>query len=195
MLSNFSSSQDAINRQIDDIAGRHKFSGDAARAVMQGLVRSGGSMSQFNHPELGGMGQWSSGMLMIGDFSDANLKERVRALCSDLSNLAAGCTADEVKAETSSHLVTPFDNIQWWPENLGVPSSAGSQNQTRYAYFPDVNRLAIERDRKVTIYDTGSYRIFGVSQSQGGRESLTFESQHGSVSILALSEVSSDVEG
>jgi hypothetical protein len=39
---------------------------DAVRAILE--AASGGGMAQFNYPDLGGMGQWSSGgMLMIGD--------------------------------------------------------------------------------------------------------------------------------
>jgi hypothetical protein len=39
-----------------EIAQRHGFSADAARAVADALRHGGGRMAQFNHPELGGMG-------------------------------------------------------------------------------------------------------------------------------------------
>jgi hypothetical protein len=52
---------------IADIAQRHGFSPQAARAVADALRHGNGTMAQFNHPELGGMGQWvAGGMLMIG---------------------------------------------------------------------------------------------------------------------------------
>jgi hypothetical protein len=48
-------------------------------------------MAQFSHPELGGMGQWSmGGMIMVGDMFNNGLKARVDALCNDLSALLRG---------------------------------------------------------------------------------------------------------
>ncbi len=33
---------------------------------------------------------------------------------------------------------------RWWPEELGEnPNSAGGQNETRYAFFSDQQRLAV----------------------------------------------------
>ena len=161
-------------------------------------------MAQFNHPELGGMGQWSTGMLMIGDMSNSALKARVLALCDELSCFAAlepaanspnrfKGTARSYDGETvlpvDNQTMRPFDNIVWWPESLGVPSSSGAQNRVRYAYFPEASRLAIERSGHVTIYDTGRHKIYGVSQSQGTSDSLVFESQLGPVSENELMEV------
>ena len=37
---------------------------------------------------------------------------------------------------------------------MGHLNSVGSQNGVRYAYFARANRLAIERDGAVTLYDT-----------------------------------------
>lgn len=48
-------------RIVEDAAQRYSVSADAVRAVLEALVASGGGMAQFNHPDLGGMGQWSSG--------------------------------------------------------------------------------------------------------------------------------------
>ena len=71
---------------IDDIAARHGFSGDAGRAAYAALQAGGFSQAQFSHPELGGMGQWmSGGMMMIGDMFNDNLKWRVGALLTELS--------------------------------------------------------------------------------------------------------------
>ena len=56
----------------------------------------------------------------------------------------------------------------WWPEGLSNPSSSGGQNGLKYAFFPDQQRLAIERDGRVEQFDTGGHRIAGVSQRQTG---------------------------
>lgn len=78
----------------------------------------------------------------------------------------------------------------WWPKGLSSPSSSGSQNGVRYAFFPDQRRLAVEQDGNIKQYDTGEHRISGVSQaqsSQGGN--LRFTSQSGDVDLALLKEV------
>ena len=77
----------------------------------------------------------------------------------------------------------------WWPADLGQPGTSGSQNSTHYAFFPDKHRLAIQRDGKVAVYDSGDHRISGVSQAQGGGQHLAFTSQHGTVDLDSLKQV------
>jgi hypothetical protein len=78
----------------------------------------------------------------------------------------------------------------WWPEDLGQPETSGGQNDLRYAYFAASHRLAVSRDEKVTLYDTGSYEVSGVQQQQGGDNSdLTFSSQKGPVPLSELQTV------
>ena len=77
----------------------------------------------------------------------------------------------------------------WWPKGLSSPSSSGSQNGVRYAFFPGQQRLAVEQDGKVRQYDTGDHRISGVSQSQGSHGGdLRFASQNGDVDLASLKE-------
>jgi Short C-terminal domain len=81
---------------------------------------------------------------------------------------------------------------QWWPAELRFPSGSGSQNQVRYAYFNPAHRLAVELNGHVTVYDSLDHQIGGVSQQQGSAGSLTFTSQHGTLSISNLPVVSVD---
>lgn len=78
---------------------------------------------------------------------------------------------------------------KWWPENLGQPSTSGSQNGMRYAFFLDKQRLLIEQDGKLATYDSGDHRISGVSQQGGQGRSLAFTSQNGSVELDDLKQV------
>jgi hypothetical protein len=167
---------------IADIAKRHGFSPDAARAVAEALRHGGGGMAQFNHPELGGMGQWAAGgMIMIGDMFNNALKARVDALCRDLAAAPGPVpAAAEQQPGRSSH---------WWPESLGSASATGAQNDMRYACFPETRRLAVMRDGRVRVYDTGDHRIGGFSQQQSGSQSLSFTSQTGPVRLEDLKEV------
>ena len=77
----------------------------------------------------------------------------------------------------------------WWPVNLGTPSTVGTQNELRYAVFPGSRRLAIKDGGRVEIYDAGNHRIFGVAQAQSADQTLTFTSQDGLVRVKDLPKV------
>ncbi len=77
----------------------------------------------------------------------------------------------------------------WWPEDLGQPSTSGAQDGARYAFFPQRRRLLVERDGRLTTYDTGEHQISGVSQGAGEAGSLSFTSQGGDVKLGELKRV------
>jgi len=78
----------------------------------------------------------------------------------------------------------------WWGTDLNWPTSTGSQNNVRYAYFAQARRLAIEIGGQVTIYDTLDHQIGGFSQQQSVGGSLAFTSQYGLVEVARLPVVS-----
>jgi hypothetical protein len=158
------------------LAERHSVSLGAVQVLRDALRHGGGRQAQFSHPELGGMGQWSSGgMIQIGDMFNAALKSRVDALCRDLAAEASRSPPPPEPPATA-----------WWPQNLGQPSAAGAQNGMRYACFPEARRVAVEQAGRVTLYDSGEHRIGGVSQSQSGTQDLVFTSQLGSIRAADL---------
>lgn len=172
---------------IGEIARRHGFGEDAARAMAEALSNGAGAMAQFHHPELGGMGQWSrGGMLMIGDMFNNGLKGRVGGLAEDL---AAAMERGAIVARRPAYGESSAGFGQWWPQELGDPSSTGAQNGRRYAVFPAERRLAIETDGRVTLYDTGDHRIGGASQQQGGGSTLSFSTDRGSIGVEQFHEV------
>ena len=75
----------------------------------------------------------------------------------------------------------------WWPKDLGQPSSSGGQNDLRYAFFPDNQRLVIERGGETTTYDSGDHDIGGVEQQSGGDPE--FSSSQGTVRLSDLKQV------
>ncbi len=184
-------------RIIGDLAQRYGVSTDAVMTLLRALVNGNGTMAQFKHPELGGSGQWmQGGMTMVGDMFNYGLKAKVDGLCGELSNTLASQPLFARPASRQSQnqgnqggaslFVASGGSGQWWPPELGVPASAGAQNDVRYAVFPGTRRLAIESNGRITVYDTGDHQIGGVSQQQGTGASLTFTSQHGLVRIADL---------
>lgn len=168
---------------INDVARRYVLSYDSAVSMLVSVNQGNGSMAQFSIPELGS-GQWMlGGMTMVGDMFNYGLKNTVNNLCAELSNILANY-------QVFQPLPQGTGGNNWWPGDLGYPSSSGSQNSTRYAFFPQARRLAVQRDGQVTVFDTLDHQIGGVSQQQGGGSSLTFTSQYGTLSTLSLPLVS-----
>jgi len=173
-------------RLLETIAVRHQVSAEAATTLLFAVLAGHGTQAQFNHPELGGMGQWSlGGMTMVSDMFNNALKARVDALCTELSALLDLTEAFAPEQTGSRH---PASST-WWPADLGTPASVGAQNDLRYAYFPESRRLAIEKDGRIDVHETGEHRISGVSQQQGRGQSITFTSQLGPVRVADLPTV------
>ena len=192
---------------LSDVARRHGVSLDTASALLDALARGGGSQAQFNLFELGGMGQWSQGgMVMVGDMFNNGLKHRVDMLCNELSGLlrdqpspSGGAWSSQSQSQNgggvSLFVAGGASGSQWWPSELGAPASTGAQNELRYAFFPGTRRLAIQHGGALQVYDTGDNNIWGFSQQQGGDQSLTFNSQYGLVRVADLPLVSPRDEG
>ncbi|MEM8529446.1 MAG: hypothetical protein AAGF95_01300 [Chloroflexota bacterium] len=180
----------AEDRQfLHGLAQRYQLSDAAVEALFVAVQQGNGTAAQFNHPDLGGMGQWmASGMIMIGDFSNHRLKATVAQVCNDVAAyLRQQPTAS---ANASSVVNTMFSSSAgWWPEQFGAPNASGSQNEMHYAYFAAPKRLAIRSQHRVALYDTAVHQIQGVSQQQSTAQSLVFRSQLGSVALETLTKV------
>ncbi|MBR7889149.1 SHOCT domain-containing protein [Marinomonas sp. A79] len=168
---------------VNSLSSRYNLSHDAVMHMLIAVNNGSGSMAQFNCPELGGGGQWMrGGMTMVGDMFNYGLKSTVDNLCNELAN---GLASMQVFAPLPQGSLS---SNQWWPGDLGQPFSSGAQNSTRYAIFP--NRLAVDVNGSVTVYDTLDNNIGGIGQQQGGNDSLTFSSQYGTIAVNSLPVVS-----
>ena len=180
---------------VADLQQRYGVSEDAVVTLLRAVAAGGGGMAQFSHPELGGMGQWSQGgMTMVGDMFNNALKARVDGLCTELSRrlseaplLAAPAAA--AAGGGGTRVMGPVGNT-WWPDGLGVPAATGGQNDMRYAWFPQMRRLAVQVGDDTKVYDTGEHMIGGFGQQQGGDRSITMTSQLGTVRLADLPVVS-----
>jgi hypothetical protein len=198
---------------INNLAQRYGLSTDAVTHMLYAVMNGNGTMAQFNHPELGGGGQWmQGGMTMVGDMFNYGLKSTVNNLCSELSNIlsnqnpsifqpavssqsqyqGSGQQQNSNYGQNSLFVANPSTFGNWWPADLGMASSTGAQNNIRYAYFPSTCRLAIEINGHVTVYNTLDHQIGGVSQQQSGGASLSFTSQYGLVQVENLPVISVD---
>ena len=181
---------------VKEIADRHGVSTDAVRTLLFALEKGGGTVAQFCHPELGGNGQWMrGGMTMVGDMFNDRLKATVNAICLELSSIFSSQELF-VPLAVDDHTGGLSAKNAWWPAELGIPSSTGSQNEVRYAYFPSLHRIAILQDGRVQIYDTQGHNIQGVQQQQqqqsGMPGALQFTSQNGTFGMSALPILSPD---
>lgn len=196
---------------ISELSQRHGFSQGAVEHMVHAVSSGGGRQAQFGHPEFGGMGQWSmGGMIMIGDMFNNGLKARVDSLCNDVSGALSNRTlfAPVPQPQVSSgqqqwqggssgvsYASSGMGMSSSWPFELGQPASQGSQNNMRYAIFPQTRRLAISDNGRVTVYDTGDHNIGGIGQAQSGDQTLTFTSQYGLVSVANLPVVQEAGDG
>jgi hypothetical protein len=193
---------------VSDLSIRHGFSPDAIEHMLVSVINGNGQMAQFSHPEFAGYGQWMrGGMIMLGDMFNNHLKGRVDSLCCEISNLitsqpdffmAASSQSQSQGNGSSSTLngssswFVPDPNQNWWPQDLGSPAALGSQNDTRYAYFPNSRRLAVKTGSSVWVYDTLNHQIGGFSQQQGSGSGIIFTSQMGTVVLSSLPVVMRD---
>jgi hypothetical protein len=189
----------AAEQLVSNLSDRYRVSTDAVRALLVAVINGGGTMAQFYHPELGGNGQWMrGGMTMVGDMFNYGLQGTVSGICSELSNFTASQQAyvplppvPHGQGQFQGSGFGSFGSNNWWPGDLGSPSSSGGQNDSRYAYFPQARRLAVQHGGQVTVYDTLDHQIGGVQQQQGGPYgSQSFTSQFGTFTVESLPIIS-----
>jgi Short C-terminal domain len=194
-------------RTIANLSERYRVSQDAVRTLLFAVSNGGGGMAQFSHPELGGSGQWMrGGMTMVGDMFNYGLQSTVSGICSELSNLLASTQVfmpppPRMSSGQQQQQYNGFGSFggyggNWWPADLGSPSSSGGQNGSNYAYFPQARRLAVQSNGQISVYDTLDHQIGGVQQQQGGPSgSQSFSSQFGTFTVESLPLVSGNGSG
>ncbi|MCI4661636.1 MAG: SHOCT domain-containing protein [Neomegalonema sp.] len=183
---------EAGRQQIEAIAARYGLSFGAVEAMARSVNAGGGTMAQFNIPELGGSGQWmAGGMTMVGDMFNSGLQSTVSNLCTELSNAMMQTVFFEAPRAASGQGFAQ----NWWPAELGSPSSSGGQNQMRYAYFPSTHRVAVDlgNGSPIIVLDTLDHQIGGFGQQQQGGSDpfygVSFSSQYGQFALSSLPRI------
>lgn len=180
-------------RVIAEIAGRYALPEHTVEQMARAVSAGGGTMAQFNIPELGGSGQWmAGGMTMVGDMFNYGLQGTVANLCGELANAMAGSRLFS--------LPQTMAGSAWWPAELGQAASVGGQNNVRYAYFPQARRIAFDpgNGAPVILLDTLDHSIGGFSQQQSGPGDpfvgITFSSQFGQFALSSLPRIGGQPE-
>ena len=181
---------------IPHIAERYRVSEAAARQVERALRATNGRQAQFDHPELGGMGQWMPGMITVGRMNDAQLRTRVEGLCAEIAAIVTGmetsnpvALARDPNTGASSACVAMPAGESWWPAALGHPSAEGDQNGVRYAYFADRDRLLVQLVGRIDAYDTAGRDVIGLTQKHGATSSLACITPEGEIDLCVLRKV------
>lgn len=181
---------------IPHIAERYRVSVEAARHLERALRATGGRSAQFDHPELGGYGQWMPGMIMIGATGDCQLRTRVQGLADEIAAIVTGSETSSPEAlardpntGAASACAPLAAGESWWPAALGHPASSGAQDGVRYAYFPRHDRLLVQLAGRIDAFDTAGRPITGVSQRQGPGKDLCFTGPAGEVALHELRHV------
>lgn len=180
---------DAGRMAVSDLSRRYGLSPDAVEHMARSVANGGGTMAQFDVPELGGSGQWmSGGMTMVGDMFNMGLQNTVNNLCGELSNMMANTLFFERPA-------VGMRGGNWWPEWLGHASATGGQNQARYACFPGARRIAFDpgNGQPIVLLDTSDHNIGGFSQQQSGPGDpfmgVSVSSQYGQFALSSFPQV------
>ncbi len=170
-----------MNDFLTSLAQRYGLDVGTLDELLRQLQRTEGRQAQFNHPALGGFGQWQSGMLMIGAMNDHALKARVAALFEALIPLVGASSAPE---QPQIGGTSPGESRQAQGQTsigttgAGRSGFSGSQNNVSYRYDSAHNQLILN---DTDVYDTTGYRLRGVNASQqsGGPSSLVIHTDAG----------------
>lgn len=175
-------------KNIKALAAQYSVSEETVQILLVGLKQSGGYQVQFNIPELGGMGQWQGGMVMVGDMFNYSLKAKVAELCSALVPIVQELIQEEQTERSAADQTASLK--QKSAKTRSSPSFSGSQNGAKYTYYAAEDLLEIEENGKVETYNTKGYALSGVQQAQdnAGR-TLSFSYPGGAVKVKDLKKV------
>ncbi|GAB4120142.1 MAG: hypothetical protein OHK0057_26060 [Thermoflexibacter sp.] len=169
-----------MRKDLKEIAMKYDLSLGAVIMLFSGLQNTQGNQVQFNHPELGGVGQWQAGMIMIGDMFNHALKAKINELCHELALIVK----KEQKATPKKSVIKNFDAI------YGTPALKGTQNDLKYAYYPAKDIFIIEQYGKLEKYSTEGYQVTGISQQQNYfSQDLIIQTDKGNITLSMLTKV------
>ncbi|WP_345817134.1 SHOCT domain-containing protein (plasmid) [Paraburkholderia sp. PREW-6R] len=153
---------------IEQLAERHGFSTEAVMSMLASVIRGGGGMAQFSHPEFGGSGQWMrGGMTMVSDMFNHHLKARVDQLCLALSSLIAQqpgmMGSGSFQSQSQTHNAPPYEagvddgssdaqHDSTGSPSLFVPAAPGASNDWWPAELGRPNSSGAQNDVRYAFF-------------------------------------------
>jgi hypothetical protein len=198
----FSMLQSVINGNGSMAQFNHREFGGSGQWMRGGMIMLGDMFNNGLKNSVGGLCQELAnlianqpGLIQSGSFQSQNQGNQQQSNFGGSYSNTGGQQQNSSGPMGAVSLFVPppaGSSGNWWPAGLQFPSSTGSQNNVRYAYFATIRRLAIEVNGHVTLYDTLDHQIGGFSQQQSVGGSITFTSQYGLVDVNTLPIISID---
>jgi hypothetical protein len=165
--------------------GEHQIAGLSQQQGPAGAVvfsTPGGSISLSSLTPVSGAGAWQQAQSSAGGSQQQQQGGSGMAPMGSMGGMApmGGMEPMNFAASGSAE--------PWWPRELGSPGASGAQNDLRYAVFPAARRLAVERNGRVSVHDTGDLQISGCSQASG-EAGVRVTTSSGTVSLASLPEL------
>ncbi|MEO0560572.1 MAG: hypothetical protein AAF125_00560 [Chloroflexota bacterium] len=173
--------------QIRAIAQKHRLSDNAVVVLAKALRRGHGRMARFNHRELGGIGMWGRGEVIIGDMRNESLRMQIWGAMNDLLPIITSHPPRKPEPEKDSTLVMP-----WWGDiTLGPPTVHGAFENMTFGYFLEPHRVILRNDGVITHYDARHLGVLdlAVTHDQRGAPVITLVTLDGPLDVMMLDEI------
>lgn len=173
-----------LEQEYQRIAQQYGVSAEAVQQLAHALIRGRLKTARFNHPELGGIGKWRRGDVLLGDVRDEDHKTLVWRLAEELMPLLKHVPLPASSEENEQTLVMP-----WWGDRLlGEPIITDRFESVQYGYFLESRRVIVLRGDDLIHYDADGLLVTGlvrrVSPSRGLE--LILQTVTGEVNVEAL---------
>lgn len=188
---------------IKELSSKYEIDQDAVECLYNSIQAGNGTMAQYNHPGLGGMGQWMAGgsVMSFNWVLAGKITQMANAISQKILERPSQQSSQPAKVvpvspvqqkpvvNNSNPSFTPFAPMKpmapmtfSFPQGNGEksPDMSGAQNGTSYKYFKNDDVLEITKNgstKKIIL----SAKLVGVSQEQDqqGHQKFVFKDVNG----------------
>lgn len=174
------------------VSATYGLSIEAIEVLAQALVEGGYRSASFNHRELGGVGKWNGGDVILGDMSQEAWRLKIwRAIQALLPTLQQTIRAAPVADTDDATFV-----MMWWADvTLREPAISGVFESLTYGYFLEAGRVVVRNEDHHTLmhYDARGLLVTGLDVAAGerGQRVLVLRSINGDVPVHELPPIES----
>lgn len=161
------------------LSNTHHVSVEAIQVLVRALVEGGYRSANFNHPELGGVGKWNGGDVILGDMSQEALRLKIWRIVQGLLPTLQQTIPPEPIQEADATFVMP-----WWNDvTLREPVLKGMFESTTFGYFLEGARVVVKQSEHITHYDASGHLVTDLQMMSGARGQM----------VLVLQTLSGDI--